>query len=114
LEQLHSGRFPEGLSAEMNRVVEESASAAEKADALTSKEAAGRRATGLLVSMIGFQLRERLVESVDDPARCECLADALDVLVEAEVQIASNVNRKLALAGLASNLHRCLAGGPSS
>ncbi len=114
LEQLQSGRFPEGLSAEMNRVVEESATAAEKADALTSKEAAGRRATGLLVSMIGFQLRERLVESIDDPARCERIADALDVLVEAEGQIASNVNRKLALAGLASNLHRCLAGGSAS
>ena len=109
LQQIDEGRFPEGLASEMNRVIDESATAAEKSDASTSKEAAGRRATGLLVSMIGFRLRERLLDSIDDPSRCEHLARALDALVEAESRIASNVNRKLCLAGLAADLHRSLA-----
>ena len=59
--------------------------------------------------MIGFQLREKLHQSLDDPQHCERIAEAVEVLVRAEQQIASNVNRKLALAGLASNLFHALA-----
>ena len=109
IDQLMDGRFPDALASEMTRVIEESATAAEKADSSTSKEAAGQRATRLLVSMIGFQLREQLHRSIDDQARCERLAGAVEVLVRAEQQIASNVNRKLALSGLASNLFHALA-----
>lgn len=111
---LMEGRFPDSLSSEMSRVIDESATAAEKADSSTSKEAAGQRATRLLVSMIGFQLRQELHQSITDEDHCERIANAVEVLVKAEAQIASNVNRKLALAGLASNLFHALAPAGSS
>ena len=114
IDQLMEGRFPESLSSEMSRVIDESATAAEKADSSTSKEAAGQRATRLLVSMIGFQLREQLHQSINDEVHSERIAAAVEVLVKAEEQIASNVNRKLALAGLASNLFHALAPAGSS
>ena len=109
IEQLLEGRFPSNLSSELNRMIEESATAAEKADSSTSKEVAGRQATRLLVSMLGFQLQQELHRSIDDPVACERIARALECLFEAELQIASSVNRKLALAGLASNLLQALA-----
>ena len=109
IDELSAGGFPAKLSSELNRMIEESATAAEKADSSASKEVAGQRAPRLLVSMIGFQLREQLRRSLDEPATCERIARAIESLFEAEQQIFSSVNRKLALAGLASNLHHALA-----
>ena len=106
IEELVAGRFPARMGGVMGELLDDFANAAEKANSLTSKEAAGQRAMQLLVSLIGSNLRERMHADLEDPER---FVQAIEVLTVAETRVRSNVNRKLALAGLASALHRALA-----
>jgi DNA polymerase-3 subunit delta' len=106
IEELVAGGFPARMAGLMGELLEEFATAAEKANSLTSKEAAGQRAMHLLVALIGSNLRERMCAEPEDPER---FAHAIEVLAEAESRVRDNVNRKLALAGLASALNRALA-----
>ena len=62
LEELAAGGYPSGMAEAMEQCIEVSATAAEKADAQTSKQAAGRRATGLLVSLLSSLVRKRCMD----------------------------------------------------
>lgn len=105
IDDFAAGRFPAGMASEMERFIDESAVAAEKADRLTSKQAAGVRATKLLINLISSLMRSRMHTAIEagSPGQ-EAWADAIEVLARSESQIESNVNRKLALAGLGSAL----------
>ena len=106
LEQVMQGGYPGQMAAQMAELLDDSATAAEKADALTSKEAAGRKAMRLLVALIGSVFQERMQECLDDPIESERYIRAIEVLAEAEARVDANVNRKLALAGLVGSLTR--------
>jgi len=105
-----AGRFPAEMATEMERFIEESAVAAEKADRLTSKQAAGVRATKLLINLLSSLMRTRMHAAIEagDPV-AETWTEAIEVLAGSESRIESNVNRKLALAGLGSALADLLA-----
>ena len=109
LQELLAGGYPSTMAADIAKLIDESATAAEKARAQTSKEAAGQRATRLMVSLLGTGLRTRLRSSLHDPDQAERIASGIEVLVESERRIAANVNRKLALSGLVSSLARALS-----
>jgi DNA polymerase-3 subunit delta' len=109
LEDLLSGGYPATMASDIAKLIDESATAAEKAKAQTSKEAAGQRATRLMVSLLGTGLRVRLRESLQDPDRAERIASGIEALVDSERRIAANVNRKLALSGLVSSLAQTLS-----
>jgi len=109
LEELLAGGYPATMAADIAKLIDESATAAEKAKAQTSKEAAGQRATRLMVSLLGTGLRTRLRGSLQDPDRVERIASGIEVLVDSERRIAANVNRKLALSGLVSALAHTLS-----
>lgn len=109
LEELLSGGYPATMASDIAKLIDDSATAAEKANAQTSKEAAGQRATRLMVSLLGTGLRTRLRTSLQESDRAERIAAAIEVLVDSERRIAANVNRKLALSGLVSSLARTLS-----
>ena len=109
LRELLAGGYPATMAADIAKLIDESATAAEKAQAQTSKEAAGQRATRLMVSLLGTGLRTRLRSSLQDPDQAERIASGIEVLVESERRIAANVNRKLALSGLVSSLAQALS-----
>ena len=108
LEELLGGGYPATMASDIAKLIDESATAAEKAKAQTSKEAAGQRATRLMVSLLGTGLRTRLRASLHDPDQAERIATGIEVLVDSERRIAANVNRKLALSGLVSSLAQAL------
>ncbi|MCH2143711.1 MAG: hypothetical protein MK082_01055 [Phycisphaerales bacterium] len=112
IEELAAGGFPANMAEEMEACIEASASAAEKADAQTSKQAAGRKAMGLLVSLLSALMRTHLHEAVETSGDSRRWANAIEALATAEGQVESNVNRKLALSGLVASLADQLA--PSS
>lgn len=109
LEELLGGGYPATMASDIAKLIDESATAAEKATAQTSKEAAGQRATRLMVSLLGSGLRTRLRASLQDADQAERIATAIEVLVDSERRIAANVNRKLALSGLVSSLAQALS-----
>jgi hypothetical protein len=105
VEELGQGGYPTSMSEEMERCIDASAVAAEKADPLVSKQAAGRRATGLLIGLLSNLMRRRMLDSVDsDGLESERWANAIEILATSESQIEANVNRKMALAGLVASL----------
>ena len=108
LEELLGGGYPATMASDIAKLIDESATAAEKAKAQTSKEAAGQRATRLMVSLLGTGLRTRLRASLHDSDQAERIATGIEVLVDSERRIAANVNRKLALSGLVSSLAQAL------
>ncbi len=110
IEELGQGGYPTAMSEEMERCIEASAVAAEKADPLASKQAAGRRATGLLIGLLSNLMRRRMLDVVDSSElESERWANAIDILSASESQVEANVNRKMVLAGLVASLVDVLA-----
>lgn len=105
VEELAAGGYPTAMGETLERLIEASAAAAEKADARTSKLAAGRRATRLMIGLLSTLMRRHLRGAIEaDPLVAECWANALEILSNAESRIEANVNRKMALAGLVAAL----------
>lgn len=110
LEELATGGFPGSMSEVMSEFIDESAATMEKADRHASREAAGRRAMGLMVGMLSSMMRQRMHAALDQGAfEQERWASAIETLARTETQVTANVNRKLALAGLAAALAQDLA-----
>ena len=109
-EKLADGSFPAGMAEQMAEMIDASATAAEKADSFASKEAAGHRAMGLMVSLLSSMMRERMHAAVTaGDGDEERWARGIETLAISEAQVSANVNRKLALAGLTASLARELA-----
>ena len=105
VEELGQGGYPTSMSEEMEQCIEASAVAAEKADPLASKQAAGRRATGLMIGLLSSLMRRRMLDALDSEGLdSERWANAIEILTATESQIEANVNRKMALAGLVASL----------
>lgn len=110
LEELAAGEYPGSMAEVMAEFIDESAAAAEKADAHASREAAGRRAMGLMVAMLSSMMRRCMHEALAEGGYGqERWASAIETLACTEAQVSANVNRKLALAGLVAALARDLA-----
>ena len=87
------------------RKIEHEIVAAEKADSLASKQAAGRKATGLMVGLLSSLMRRRMLDELrSDGGDPERWANAIEMLSTTEARIEANVNRKMALAGLVADL----------
>jgi hypothetical protein len=74
------------------------AEAAVKRDPLASKEAANRRAVGLLFALIAAEVRRRMRAGGDAPRAIDYWSRVPPLLSVAESHIRSNVNMKHALA----------------
>ena len=65
---------------------------------------------GLMVGMLSSMMRQRMHAALDQGAfEQERWASAIETLARTETQVTANVNRKLALAGLAAALAQDLA-----
>jgi hypothetical protein len=73
-----------------------------KANPDASKDAANRKALGLLMAVLGRIVQQRLLaaSTAGSSDRVDALAACVDALVDAERSVASNVNQKLVLANL--------------
>ena len=83
-----------------------------KANPDASKEAANRKALGLLMAVVGRIVQQRLVvvSASGDAMQVDALAACVDALVDAERSAASNVNQKLVLANLVAQCAPLLSG----
>jgi DNA polymerase-3 subunit delta' len=112
IRELGDGGYPTSMADAMEECIEASAVAAEKADPQTSKQAAGRKAMGLMVTLLSSLMRSNLHEVVvAGGPDSERWARAIEILAGTEQQIEANVNRKLALSGLVPALADQLAPG---
>ncbi|MEY4183362.1 MAG: hypothetical protein RLZZ217_1988, partial [Planctomycetota bacterium] len=83
-----------------------------KANPDASKEAANRKALGLLMAVVGRIVQQRLVaaSASGDAMQVDALGACVDALVDAERSAASNVNQKLVLANLVAQCAPLLSG----
>ena len=98
IDQLERGDFPLAMSDRMNDFASEVAEAAVKRNENASKEAANRRATGVMFSVIGAEVLRRMRSSAKSPDRLEYWAKVPDLIADAERNLQANVNQKLVLA----------------
>lgn len=98
IDQLAKGECPLEMSERMNDLASQVAEAAVKKDELASKEAANRRAAGLLFAVIGAEVGRRLLRSAGDPHALSYWTRVPEVIAATESAIRSNVNQKLVLA----------------
>ncbi|MSQ90871.1 MAG: AAA family ATPase [Phycisphaerales bacterium] len=98
VDQLERGECPLSMAERMNELASEVAEAAVKRNENASKEAANRRATGLLFSVIGAEVRRRLRASAAVPSKLEYWSQVPGLVADAEQNLRANVNQKLALA----------------
>ena len=117
LDRLADGKPAPALGGDMAKLVDEFAAAWVKANDNASKEAANRRAAGLMFAVVAGHARQRLAvlaEHLDpaDPIAAEAALDpwlqAVEALRETERLLYSNVNLTLVFEGLASKLALCL------
>ncbi len=98
INQLEKGVFPFSMGDRMNDFASEVAEAAVKRNENASKEAANRRATGVMFSVIGAEVLRRMRACSSSPDKLEYWAKVPDVIAEAERNLQANVNQKLVLA----------------
>jgi len=98
IDQLERGECPLSMSELMNEFASSVAEAAVKRNENASKEAANRRATGLVFSVIGAEVLRRMRASVKVPSKLEYWSRVPQVIAEAERNLRANVNQKLVLA----------------
>lgn len=98
IDQLERGECPLSMSELMNEFASSVAEAAVKRNENASKEAANRRATGVVFSVIGAEVLQRMRASVKVPSKLEYWSRVPQVIVEAERNLRANVNQKLVLA----------------
>jgi len=98
MDRLERGACPLDMSDLMNEFAAEAAEAAVKANENASKEAANRRAAGIVFSVIGAEVRRRIHASATQPQRLRYWARVPMVIADTERMLQANVNQKLALA----------------
>lgn len=97
VKQMTSGTTPIGFGSEAWSLIDEWAKAWEKSHAGASKDAANKQAFVYLLQIVGSQLSHYLARSIDrTDARERCLR-AIELLHEAQLQVASNVQIPLAM-----------------
>ncbi|MHC4948299.1 MAG: DNA polymerase III subunit [Planctomycetota bacterium] len=100
LDELDAGRYPADMGDRLAELVETFAAAWVKGHANASKDAANKDATGHLLTLLGAHVRARFAAACragEDPRPA---LEVIDLLAEAEAQLAANVNLKLALENL--------------
>lgn len=98
IDRLTKGECPLEMAEVMNELAAGVAEAAVKRDELASKDAANRRATGLLFAVIGAEVGRRLAASTSDSTRLAYWMRVPELIAAAESSIRANVNQKLVLA----------------
>ena len=109
IDQIERGVCPLAMSERMNDFAAEVADAAVKKNENASKEAANRRATSVVFSVIGAEIVRRIRAGADSPGQLEYWSKVPDVIAEAERNLQANVNQKLVLADFIAQWS-CLAG----
>jgi len=102
MDQLERGACPLEMADLMNDFASEAAEAAVKANENASKEAANRRAAGIVFSVIGAEVRRRMHAARTQPQRLRYWARVPMVIADTERMLHANVNQKLALAEFVS------------
>lgn len=98
IDQLERGEFPLAMSERMNDFAAEVAEAAVKRNENASKEAANRRATGVVFSVIGAEVVRRMRASTSSLSKLEYWSQVPEIIADAERNLQANVNQKLVLA----------------
>lgn len=99
LEEMDRGRFPAALGPLLGELVDGFAEAWVDRHANASKEAAKLAGTGHLLRLLGHMARDAMAA---DPRGSEPWLRRVDLLLETERQVESNVNLKLAFESLAA------------
>ena len=102
MDHLERGACPLEMADLMNDFAAEAAEAAVKANENASKEAANRRAAGIVFSVIGAEVRRRMNAARTQPQRLRYWARVPMVIADTERMLHANVNQKLALAEFVS------------
>jgi DNA polymerase-3 subunit delta' len=99
---LERGAVGPAMAEAMSELVSTFAERVVKANPDASKDAANRKALGLLMAVLGRIVQERLLAAsgAGSTDRVDALAACVDALVDAERSVSSNVNQKLVLANL--------------
>jgi DNA polymerase-3 subunit delta' len=99
---LERGAVGPAMAESMSELVSAFAERVVKANPDASKDAANRKALGLLMAVLGRIVQQRLLaaSTAGSGDRVDALAACVDALVDAERSVASNVNQKLVLANL--------------
>lgn len=99
---LERGTVDPAMAEAMAELVSAFAERVVKSNPDASKDAANRKALGLLLSVLGRIVQQRLLDASNAGStdRVSALAACVDALVDAERSVASNVNQKLVLANL--------------
>ncbi len=98
IDQLERGVWPPLMSERMNTFAADVAEAAVKRNENASKEAANRRATGVVFSVIATEVARRLRAATDSRARLAYWSRVPSLIADAERNLQANVNQKLVLA----------------
>lgn len=98
IDRVVKGECPTAMPERMHEIASEVSEAAVKKDPRASKEAATRRAVGLLFSLIGAEVRRRMAAATSSVAALDYWSQIPKVIARAESNISANVNLKLALA----------------
>ncbi|MSR44284.1 MAG: AAA family ATPase [Phycisphaerales bacterium] len=106
IDQLERGECPLSMAERMHGIASDVAEAAVKHNDNASKDAANRKATGLLFSVIGAEVTRRMRASAHMPAKLEYWSLVPDLIAEAERNLRANVNQKLALADFVAQWSR--------
>jgi len=102
MDRLERGACPLEMADLMNDFASEAAEAAVKANENASKEAANRRAAGIVFSVIGAEVRRRMHDARAHPQRLRYWAHVPMVIADTERMLHANVNQKLALSEFVS------------
>ena len=102
MDRLERGACPLEMADLMNEFAADAAEAAVKANENASKEAANRRAAGIVFSVIGAEVRRRMFAARTHPERLRYWARVPMVIADTERMLQANVNQKLALAEFVS------------
>jgi DNA polymerase-3 subunit delta' len=99
---LERGAVGPAMAEAMSELVSAFAERVVKANPDASKDAANRKALGLLMAVLGRIVQERLhaASTSGSTDRVDALAACVDALIDAERSVSSNVNQKLVLANL--------------
>lgn len=98
IDRIAKGECPTTMSERMHEIASDVAEAAVKRDPKASKDAANRRAIGLLFALLGTEVRRRIGAGASAVGALDYWSKVPTVIARAETNIAANVNMKLALA----------------
>ncbi|MSR29280.1 MAG: AAA family ATPase [Phycisphaerales bacterium] len=98
IDRVVKGECPPGMSERMHDIASEVAEAAVRRDPQASKDAANRRAIGLIFALLGSEVRRRMSAAQASVRAIDYWSEVPPLISRAETHIRANVNLKLALA----------------